>query len=240
MELITIGLVVLVAACLQGSIGFGLGMLAAPVIALVKPEVMPATLILLAAATSGYALLRERTAIDWSIFGWAFLGRLPGTAMGAAAVVLLPVPWLSLLVGLTVLFGVGCGLNGWSPKVTLGSKITAGGLSGLFGTATSIGGPPMAMIVRQLQPAGIRATLSAYFTLGSLVSLGALWIGGAMTTTHLRAALVFAPFMVAGLLLSNLTRRYLPVSRMYFIAATASVAGALFVTGQAIVTLVTG
>lgn len=139
-ELATIGIVVLVAACLQGSIGFGLGMLAAPVVALLRPDLMPTTLILLAALTSLYALLRERSSIDGPLFGWAFAGRLPGTALGLLAVTQLPPPALSLALGATVIGGVWLSIHGWTPRVTRVSTATAGALSGLFGTATSIGG----------------------------------------------------------------------------------------------------
>ena len=39
---------VMLASCLQASIGFGIGMLAAPVIALVDPRLIPGTLIMVA------------------------------------------------------------------------------------------------------------------------------------------------------------------------------------------------
>ena len=41
MEVALLALVVLLAACLQASIGFGMGMLAAPFIALVDPRLLP-------------------------------------------------------------------------------------------------------------------------------------------------------------------------------------------------------
>ncbi|GAB3185170.1 sulfite exporter TauE/SafE family protein [Nesterenkonia halophila] len=239
-ELAIIGIVVLVAACLQGSIGFGLGMLAAPVVALLRPDLLPTTLILLAALTSLYALLRERSSIDGPLFGWAFAGRLPGTALGLLAVTQLPPPALSLTLGATVIGGVWLSIHGWTPRVTRASTATAGALSGLFGTATSIGGPPMALIARNLDPATIRATLSAYFTAGSLLSLVALWAGHAVQPAHLWTALALTPFMAAGLLASNLTRRRLNSRRLYAVAASASVVGAAIVIIEAITVLLTG
>ena len=41
MEFVLVGTILAIAACVQGAIGFGLGMLAAPLIALIAPELLP-------------------------------------------------------------------------------------------------------------------------------------------------------------------------------------------------------
>lgn len=69
-ELVIIGVVIVLAACLQGAIGFGLGMLAAPAIALVDPSLLPGSIVLLAAGVTVLGVLRDRTAIDLSGTGW--------------------------------------------------------------------------------------------------------------------------------------------------------------------------
>src|SRR5690606_22140223 len=112
--------------CLQGAIGFGLGMMAAPVLAIVRPDLLPATLILLTVALSVAMFLRERTSVDWRIVMWALIGRIPGVVLGALAVALLPSAALSLILAAAVLGGVAFSLVGWKPAPTTGNVMIAG------------------------------------------------------------------------------------------------------------------
>ncbi len=228
-----IGLVVFGSACIQGSIGFGLGMITAPVLALLRPDLLPAALLLLATLISFTAFLRERHDVDWRLVGWGVLGRLPGIAVGTLAVVFLPNAGLSILLGLTVLGGVAFSLVGWAPEARGRNMVIASGVSGIFGTATSIGGPPIALVLRSLEPSAVRSTMSAYFTLGSILSLTGLTFGGQVRTEHLLAAASLLPFMLAGLWLSNLVIRRADRKVLYRIAVGASILGAVLVIGEA-------
>ncbi|WP_309131303.1 sulfite exporter TauE/SafE family protein [Brevibacterium sp.] len=235
-----IGLVVLSSSCLQGSIGFGLGMITAPVLVLLRPDLLPSALLLLAVLTSLTAFLRERSDVDWALVGWGLLGRLPGIAVGTAAVVLLPQTGLSILLALTVIGGVAFSLVGWSPAATNRNMAFASGVSGIFGTATSIGGPPIALVLRSLDPSPMRSTMSAYFTLGTILSLTGLTLSGEVTTTHLTAAATLLPFMIVGLWLSNFVIRRADRRLLYRIAVCASIVGALLVIGEAGLALLRG
>jgi len=227
LEFVGIGLLVLCAACLQGSIGFGLGMIAAPVLVLLRPELVPATLIIIATLMSVMALLRERDKVDWKLVLWAVLGRLPGSALGALAVTLLPAQGLSLFVAATVLIGVLFTTVGWTPLPKIRNILIASVFSGLFGTATSIGGPPVALVMRSFSPSKTRATLSAYFVFGSLLSLGFLALGGHVQVTHLITAVGLFPFMLIGLACSSLIIRRVTPRFLFFVATSASAIGAL-------------
>ena len=79
-----------VAAALQGSIGFGLGLVAAPVIALVDPALLPALVIMLATLVTLLVVVRERADLDVRGAGWALSGRIPGSVLGAWLVVVMP------------------------------------------------------------------------------------------------------------------------------------------------------
>lgn len=234
-----IGAVVLGSACVQGSVGFGLGMITAPVLVLLRPDLLPAALLLLATLTSLTAFLRERADVDWKLVGWGALGRLPGIVVGTTAVVLLPDEGLSLLLAVTVLAGVGFSLVGWAPEARGRNIFFASGVSGIFGTATSIGGPPIALVLRSLDPSSMRSTMSAYFTIGSILSLTGLTIGGEVRTEHLIAAATLLPFMVVGLWLSNPVIRRANRTVLYRIAVGASVLGAILVIGEVSFSLLT-
>lgn len=237
LEFIFIGLVVFAAAWLQGAVGFGLGMVTAPVLALLRPDLLPATVIALAFFTSIFVLLREWKSVDWRFFCWAFIGRLPGTLLGAMAVSVFAPVYISLLVGMAVIGGATLGSFGWSPRPHGRNLIAAGAASGVFGTATSIGGPPLAIVMRRERPAVTRATMSAHFTFGSVVSLAALWLGGSFGLVHVLAAAGLAPFMVVGLMMSNIMIHRLNGPLLYAIGTVASLIGALLVMVNASITL---
>src|SRR5882757_7532357 len=110
-----IAVAVLLASCLQASIGFGLGMLAAPVIALVDPSLVPGTLIVLAALVTLAVTVRERAAIDLSGTGWALVGRVPGTIAGALLLAAIPERALAIMIAGVVLLGVVLTGSGWIP-----------------------------------------------------------------------------------------------------------------------------
>ena len=81
---------VMLASCLQASIGFGMGMLAAPIVALVDPGLIPGTLIMVATLVTLMVVVREREDIDLHGTGWALVGRVPGTIAGALLLAVLP------------------------------------------------------------------------------------------------------------------------------------------------------
>lgn len=237
MEFALIAVVVLIAAVVQGSVGFGLGMLAAPAIGLTKPEMLPGTLLVLAAGMTLAGFLRDRRAVDWKVFGWASIGRVPGTIVGALLVGVLPTAGLSLTLALTVLLAASLSSIGWSPRATRGSLLVAGAASGVIGTSTSIGGPPLAIVLRRLAGPRLRGTMSAIFFGGSAISLLSLYLTGSLSSYHLTSALALAPVVGIGLLLSVPVSRRVPASRIYLVAILASVLGAAFLVIQSVIQL---
>ena len=90
----------------QGAVGLGLGLVAAPVATLGHPALMPGVMLWLAAAYPLLTLSREGRSTDSRGLQWAFVGRLPGTVIGVAVVSAVSARLLSLLAGLTVLVAV--------------------------------------------------------------------------------------------------------------------------------------
>ncbi|GAA4513857.1 sulfite exporter TauE/SafE family protein [Brevibacterium yomogidense] len=234
-EFVVIGLVVLCASCLQGSIGFGLGMIAAPLLVLVRPDLIPTTIILLAINISVFAFLRERHNVDWSMVLWGSIGRIPGIIAGTIAVATFSQTGLSLTLASIVLIGVAFSLIGWKPAPHRRNVVVAGLFSGLFGTSTGIGGPPIALVMRSVEASAARATISAYFVVGSLMSLTGLAIGRQLTLTHVAYAAAWAPFMIVGIALSSIVIKRASTRALHALAAGVAVLGALFVIGQALV-----
>ncbi len=182
----------------QRATGGAFGMVIAPLIALIAPEKMPAGILLIGLPVT---LLSMPRLADVALpeLGPALVGRAAGAFMAAGVVALAPDPGaVAVLVALSVLVGVALSLSGLRLPITLPSLVGAGALSGLTGTLTSVGAPPMALLYQHAQPARARATLNAFFIIGIALSLGALAWRGQVRTGDATFALAMAPAMALG------------------------------------------
>jgi uncharacterized protein len=227
------GLVVALGALVQGAVGFGLALVAAPFLAIIDPRLVPVPMLLLATAHAMLMLRREYRHADWAGVGWALLGRLPGIALGVAAVALLPPRWFGVAVAVTVLTCVALSVVRWRPRPTVPALLVAGIVSGAGGTASAIGGPPVALLYQDAHGARVRATLGAYFAVGSLLSLGGLLLGGQFSGDALSAAALMVPFMIVGFALSGPARRLLDRGWTRPAVLALASGGALALLGQA-------
>jgi uncharacterized membrane protein YfcA len=234
MAIVLAGLVVAVGALVQGAAGFGLALVAAPLLAMLDPALVPVPLLALITVHALLALRRERGGTDWRGVGWALLGRVPGIALGALAVATLPPRPFAALIALTVLGAAALSTGRWRPRPTAPALLVAGIVSGVGGTATSIGGPPVALLYQNSTGPQVRATLAAYFTAGAVLSLAALAVAGQVTAEALRAAVLLAPFMVVGFVLSGPARRILDAGRTRRAVIAISAAAALGLLARAV------
>jgi len=222
-----VALAVLMASCLQASIGFGIGMLAAPVVALVDPALIPGTLIMVATLVTLLVVVREREDIDLHGTGWALVGRVPGTIAGAVLLAMLPQRALAIMLSGVVLVGVVLTSTGWIPAARRRNVVLAGATSGLLGTATSIGGPPMALVWQRNSGARLRGTMSGFFLVGSMMSIAALAVTGAVGSRTLWGFAVMIPAALAGYALSRRINRFLDPKRLRWLAIGVSTVGAV-------------
>jgi uncharacterized membrane protein YfcA len=199
----SMGLMVLAGACLQGVGGLGFSMFCAPVAVLVFPELVPGPLLALGCPLALLAGLREFRAIEWHTAGYTLVGRAGGAFLATAVLQVLSGPTLSVLFAFLILLGVYLSVRGWQVRTTPAACTTAGFASGLMGTITSAGGPPLAIGMQNLPPEPLRATLGCVFFIGSVISLVALASVGKTDLHHLAIGVLLLPWMVAGFLISG-------------------------------------
>lgn len=228
-ELAVVTVAVGAGALVQGSIGFGTNLVAVPVLALFNPEALPATLALVVLPLPLVMAAREHHAIDRSGVAWITVGRLPGTALGAWVVAVVSGSTLAIVLGAGVLVAVV--MTAVTPPVPVNrvSTTTAGFASGALGTATSIGGPPLALLYQHHEGPVLRSTLAVAFAVGTVLSIGALAIAGAIEPWHVALAAALLPGLLAGLALSRfvvgrLEGRWLRPTVLVFAAVTAVLA----------------
>jgi uncharacterized protein len=198
------------AATVQGLVGLGLGLVAAPVVTLLEPQLMPELMLWLALMMPVVTLLREYHDIDWHGLLWSQPTRAAGTVLGVLVVASFPPAGLGVAVGLMVLVSVVLTARLVVIPVNVRTLAGAGFLSGVTGTATSIGGPPMAILYQHRPPHQIRSTLGVFFFLGAAMSLTGLGIAGQLDRSTFLLALTMVPALVVGFVLSRVAKRRVP------------------------------
>lgn len=206
--------VVTVGSTLQGVIGLGMGLLAAPLLAIADPAFLPLSTVIAVIPLGIGAAWRERHAVERRDVGIALAGRVVGVGFGAWAAAVTGQGFLVLLVAISVLIAVVGSLTGLRFATTDRNLVLAGAASGFTGTAAGVGGPPMALTYQHAQPATLRATLSAFFAVGAVVSLVGLLVAGQVDRHRLGLALVVLPGVPLGLLLSRPLIGRLPAERV--------------------------
>jgi uncharacterized protein len=194
---------VTVGSMVQGSIGFGANLVAAPVLALIEPAALPTALMLPVLPLSVAMMRREAHGVDRRAVGWLMTGRVPGTVVGSLVVAVVAADTLSVLAGVSVLVAVAVTLSTTSIPVTPATQVATGVVSGAMGTATSIGGPPLALLYQHHEGPVLRATLAATFALGTVVSVLGLALAGVIEGWQVVLALALAPGTLVGVVASS-------------------------------------
>ena len=225
------GIAVAAGALVQGGAGLGLGIVAAPVVTLLDPALMPGSMLVAGAILPVLILAREAGHTDWPGVSWALAGRLAGTAAGVWLVTAVPVRALGVLVGAAVLAVVAVtGLGADLPR-NRWTLLTAGVVSGTTGTATSIGGPPVALLYQHEPGARVRASLSLFLSAGNSLALAALAIAGRLPLRDVEAGLVFLACAGVGLAAAAGFRRFLDAGRIRAaVLVTAAASAVILIT----------
>jgi uncharacterized membrane protein YfcA len=201
---------VLLGAVVQSAVGLGVGLVAAPVTALLEPGLMPGALLMVAALMPCLTLVADHHDIDWRGLGWSLPARLPGTAVGVWVVTALSARELGIAIGVVVLVAVAVTWRAVEVPVNRATLAAAGFASGVTGTATSIGGPPIAIVYQHRPAQEIRTTMAVYFLVGAGISLVALLLSGDLTREQGAASLELLPFLALGAVLGAVARRSVP------------------------------
>jgi len=200
---------VLVGSVVQGAVGFGLALVAAPILFLIEPRLVPGPMIFASLALTVLVAIRDRHDLDVSGVGWGLVGRVPGTLLGAAMLALRTPVRLAAPLGALVRLGVALSASGFRGALNPRTFLAAGLLSGFMGTASSIGGPPIAMLYQHAPGSRLRGTLSAYFTIGGVMSLAAIAFVGRFGADELFWGACLTPAAALGFAISTSIARRL-------------------------------
>ena len=189
---------------LQRLSGQGFGMLAAPVVAILAPEFLPASLLLLGIIVGLSSSVFDLSAINKSDLAPGFIGRFIGAIFAAwIAVRLTQTEALGAVVALIVYAAIALSLLGLTARIAPLSLLIAGLAAGIMGTLTAIGAPPMAILYQNTEARRSAATQNLFFCFGMVVSVSALAWQGLVTTEHLGFSALLLPAAILGLITAH-------------------------------------
>ncbi|MGZ9899445.1 TSUP family transporter [Shewanella gaetbuli] len=201
--LLLASLIIFLGAITQSLIGFGLAVVASPLLYIVDPQLVPAPVIFMGFAISLLTLMRERGHLEFNGLQYALLGRIPGGFLGAALLLFAPQPILGLAIAAIVLIAVLLSVLKLSAPVNRLTLFIAGIVSGIFGNIAAIGGPPMAILLSGKDAGQFRAALSAFFIFSSLIAFTILAMVGLVEMKHIWLSFMLLPSVCAGFLVAG-------------------------------------
>jgi uncharacterized protein len=193
---------------LVGSVGYGMNLIAGPLLILIEPGIVPGPLLVAGLVISILMALRERNSIDIWGLKWALAGRIPASFGAAALLAILPLATFKLVFAGLVILAVVLSLSGLRFPHSRTSHIGAGLLSGIMGTIAAIGSPPVALLYQHDKGSRIRATIGGYGLVSTLTSMLFLAAFGEFSLPEINLSLMIIPGAVTGFLLSS---RFTPI-----------------------------
>lgn len=174
LEIVIVTVVVGIGAAVQGGVGFGMNLIAAPILAVLDPDLVPGPALVAALLLTILVAVRERASIDRRGVTFALAGRVPGTVVGALVISSISEDGVAVTVGLAVLLAVALNVAHLGLRPNPPTLFTAGVVSGFASTVSSVGGPPMAVVYADEPGPVVRGSLSFIFVIGATMSLVAL------------------------------------------------------------------
>lgn len=194
-------------AFMQGVGGVGFTMFAAPIAAIFCPDLVPGPLLTLGGFVTLLTALREHRAIAWPSVGSALAGRAIGTVIAVFAMAHLAQKPLNMLFAVLILMAVILSAAGLRIATTRTNVSVAGVVSGIMGTLTSVGAPPLAIALQHSSPPSLRATIGVVLCCGSMFSLLVLSLTGYYGWHEFLLSVTLVPFMLLGFSLSGRVRQ---------------------------------
>lgn len=193
----------------QGSVGFGLAVVSAPVLLMLNPEFVPGSMMVAAFILTILLARREHDSIERQEVLISSVSRMITTLPTAAVVSLIDQRAFSIVFAVAVLAAVGISFSGYHLPFNRVNLALASGVSGITNTITAIGGPPMALVYQNQSGDHIRATLSVIFAIGTLISIIALACVGAFGWRDIVLGVALLPGVLTGFFVSRYTTPWL-------------------------------
>ena len=197
-DYILVYLVLIIGSCLQSVIGFGLGLLGAPLIFLIMPELVPGPMILNALLLTTLLAVKHQYDIDLKQTGFSILGGTAGVLVAGSVLLYIDAHQYQMLLGVCIIAAVILSMVGVTPRISVISNLIAAMISGFMGTTTSAGGAPMGLLYQAEDKDKIKANLSVFFVYINMFGIAVLWFTDAAGHDDLELFLKCIPAILIG------------------------------------------
>lgn len=185
METMLTAVVVLLAAFFATVSGFGFALVATPLLTLFLDAKEAVVLVLLAGfVLRAITMIRNRRNFEWHTVLLVTFGSLLGIVPGSVALKVISIEQLEIFLGVILLaatFLMGRKIDFKITNKTIG-RLAAGFLSGFFGSATSVSGPPLVLyfLNEKMDKDLMRANMIWCFGLNGTLMLIGSYLAGTM------------------------------------------------------------
>jgi uncharacterized membrane protein YfcA len=236
-QLIGACIAVFVGSATQSIVGFGMNLIAVPVVLLIgAEELVPGPLIVCLFVQAWTLVIGEHEHAHRELLRWFLPVRVVGTVAGLGVAVALSGDATSIVICVLVLGAVALSMSGWRVPARPGPWMATGFASGFSNVLSSIGGPPLSLAMADDAPPVQRATQGWSAIFGSLMSMVILGLAHRFGVVDIRRGLVLVPMALAGSYVIRPLRRHLPTAdTLRPFVWTVAVVGSLATIGRAIV-----
>lgn len=204
------------AAFLQSITGFGLVIIAAPLLMFFYDSKFTVLImILLVNLAHIIQLPMVFRQADFKVIRWLICGAIIGQPLGFFIYYNFSSYMLKLFVSIAILaFLLTMQFSHIRIRERKRNSLGIGALSGVLTTTTGMGGPPLVMYFAYTAytPAKLRATCIVYFLLSGICSLATFIIGGTDLLPAWHESIILLPGLVLGLLCGSAIFKYIPAA----------------------------
>lgn len=220
---------VLLAAFLQSITGFGLVIVAAPLLMLFyDPKLVVPVMLLLACCGNCVQGFMYRKQANLRLIAWLYLGTLLGQPLGFMIYDAVSSDTLKLIISGMVIFSIGI-MKLLHIVITERPRnaVITGALSGISSITTGMGGPPLLIYLARTKMSTdvLRATCFIYFFCINVTSLCSYEIGGYSLQPALHEWIYLLPALALGIIAGHLAYHKVPkafVRKLIFVLLLAT------------------
>ena len=189
---------IILGAITQSAIGIGFG-IPASILVLLEPSMVPSCIILMGSFLAlSNAMLSYKDIIKVDLI-YSYTGRIIGSIIAMPLIFLtIGTNYYLIIFGILLLVATYLSAKKWNILATKKNITIAGAASGLMGTLTGIGGPPMAIVYQNSSAKKVVATLNMFFGFGALFSVLLFVYYDLINLPEVMKSIYLAPGLIIG------------------------------------------
>lgn len=219
----------------HGSIGIGLGLVAAPALVAIDPAFAPGPLLLAGQIVGTRHVMAEFRQADLDAWKRGLLG-VPVGVVGALLVLeMMSDKLLAIMVGSLTAMAATMLLLGWNLARTPKAETTAGAVCAFSSLTAALPGPPLVCVYSDMKPNMMRPTASLLILSVAAIGFFTLLASGNFGSHEFELLLLLLPGVIIGLIASRWVRPHLDQPWFRPLVLIIALVGGLALTARQII-----